>query len=229
MIRATLTALALLASPVSAQEDEPLFTTDFRGHEIVVHPNGTWQFSDPDVTLATISPFASGGCLASSGGRVTYCGLPEGFEADRPVSAHGLEEHGFTDQATRLQFTLSLDTNYGHGGDLAYYSQLGSSVGEGFMLKAMSFLTGFEFEGETATVRDGIAVVENGFTIETEGGSGLTDFSIEVMTEKETLSVQASAWSSADAALPDMEDVLARLTANLSIDGKPLAAWKAAE
>ncbi|QDC09719.1 hypothetical protein FHY55_10885 [Oceanicola sp. D3] len=225
-----LAAALVAAAPASAQVGDPLFSTEYRGHEVTVYPDGTWAFTDPNVTLSDVTPFADGGCLSSSDGRVSYCGLPEGFSGDQVVSAYGFEEHSFTDRATGLRFTLTLGSDYGHEGDLDYYRQIESQGSGGdVMLAIVGFLTGMDMEGETATVRNGIAVLETGFSFESEAGNGMSNFSIDVMTESQTLTIQASAYNSAETAPPDMQDVIARLTANLTIDGTPLAAWKAAK
>ncbi|MBY6152728.1 hypothetical protein KUV47_05855 [Vannielia litorea] len=229
MIRATLTAFALLASPVAAQESEPFVTTDYRGHTIALYDNGTWAFTDPDVSLSGITAFADGGCLATAGGRVSFCGLPEGFSADRHVSSGRFQEYGFTDRSTGISFLLTLEDDYGHAGDLGYYRSI-SGGGGGIMETVIEWMVGIEMEAERAYVRDDIVVVEEGFRLASAEGAGLADFSINVLTETQSLIVSTSAFGSTEGAgLPNLDDTVARLTANLSIDGKPLAEWKAAE
>ncbi|MBS8227702.1 hypothetical protein [Vannielia litorea] len=221
--------LTLLTLPAAAQQDVPFLTTDYRGHTIFLHEDGTWAFSDPSTTLSQVSPFSEGGCLPAADGRISYCGLPEGFAADMSVSTGTLEEYSFTDTASGIGFTLSLDKQYGHAGDLSYYEDIVRNGGEGdFMLAMIQWFTGMEMEGETATVRDGIVVLENGYRFEADEGAGLADFSVDIMTDTQTLSINTNAFSNQSTGpLPDLTETIARLTANITIDGTPLPEWKA--
>jgi len=222
-------AIAVLALPAAAQPGAPFLTTEYRGHTIYLHEDGTWAFADPATTLSRVTPFAEGGCLPAAGGRITYCGLPAGFTADMAVTTGPLEEYSFTNPAAGIGFSLALNKRDGHAGDLAYYEEIaGTGSARGFLQDMVDHLTGAQVTGETAIVRDGIVVLENAYRVETDAGARLADFAMDMTTETETLSIGTHVIGHNSAGVPpDLTETVARLTGSIVIDGTPLPEWKA--
>lgn len=222
---AAVTAATLLAAPdVTLAQSNEIARTQLYGQEVILRDDGTWSFENPAVKLPALTDPAA--CLATSDGRIRYCGLADVWPERRVVSGRGFEEHFFEGGNSGFALTVYLDRSFGHDGDPGAF-ELAESPLMGFILGILSGPDSFPLYEESSALVAGDVVVSLFLTRDPELGHGSAY--VEVMSRSETMALdlttipRVTADGTFISAQAELEDRLGALLDRMTVDEMPVA------